>query len=204
MGVNLKRIKAYRVYNDLNQHQMAEALGVAKTSYYLKETGEAGAAIGAVALEALEKKIKTGSPSKAFAQIGKFSGQGFANGITESIPLIANAAKKMGTSALSAVTSASDLSNRIITGNIADPMSRANVAMPSSANVGYGIAGANGEAMANLASSVYQAVVSGMATANLNGDRETNIIIDGKQVFKVVQSEERKRGASISNGTFSR
>ena len=76
--------------------------------------------------------------------------------------------------------------------------------MPSSSNVGYGIAGANGEAMANLASSVYQAVVSGMATANLNGDRETNIIIDGKQVFKVVQSEERKRGASISNGTFSR
>ena len=171
---------------------------------YLKETGEAGAAIGAVALEALEKKLKTGSPSKAFAQIGKFSGQGFANGITESIPLIANAAKKMGTSALSAVTSASDLSNRIITGTVADPMSRANVAMPSSSNVGYGIAGANGEAMASLASSVYQAVVSGMATANLNGDRETNIIIDGKQVFKVVQSEGRKRGASISNGTFSR
>ena len=40
MGVNLKRIKAYRVYNDLNQNQMAEALGIAKTSYYLKETGE--------------------------------------------------------------------------------------------------------------------------------------------------------------------
>ena len=40
MGVNLKRIKAYRVYNDLNQHQMAEALGIAKTSYSLKEIGE--------------------------------------------------------------------------------------------------------------------------------------------------------------------
>ena len=40
MGVNLKRIKAYRVYNDLNQYQMADALGIAKTSYYLKETGE--------------------------------------------------------------------------------------------------------------------------------------------------------------------
>ena len=170
----------------------------------LKETGLAGAAIGATALKALEKKVKTGSPAKEFIKIGKFSGQGFANGMTESLPLIANSAKKMGASALSALTSASDISNRIITGNIADPMSRGAVSLPASSNVGYGIAGANGEAMANLASSVYQAVVSGMATANLNGDRETNIIIDGKQVFKAVETEKRKRGVAVGNGTFSR
>lgn len=40
MGVNLKRIKAYRVYNDLDQTEMAKKIGISKTSYYFKETGE--------------------------------------------------------------------------------------------------------------------------------------------------------------------
>lgn len=40
MGVNLRRIKAYRTYNDLDQQKMAEALEISKTSYSLKESGE--------------------------------------------------------------------------------------------------------------------------------------------------------------------
>ena len=39
MGVNLRRIKAYRVYNELDQQSMSEMLGISRTSYYLKETG---------------------------------------------------------------------------------------------------------------------------------------------------------------------
>ena len=39
MGVNLKRIKAYRVYNDLGQAQMAEKMGISLTSYCHKEQG---------------------------------------------------------------------------------------------------------------------------------------------------------------------
>lgn len=40
MGVNLRRIKAYRTYNDLDQQKMADALEISKTSYSLKESGE--------------------------------------------------------------------------------------------------------------------------------------------------------------------
>ena len=40
MGVNLRRIKAYRTYNDLDQQKMADALAISKTSYSLKESGE--------------------------------------------------------------------------------------------------------------------------------------------------------------------
>lgn len=39
MGVNIKRIKAYRVYNDLGQQDMAKALSISLTSYCHKEQG---------------------------------------------------------------------------------------------------------------------------------------------------------------------
>ena len=39
MGVNLRRIKAYRVYNDLGQTEMAEKIGISLTSYCHKEQG---------------------------------------------------------------------------------------------------------------------------------------------------------------------
>lgn len=165
---------------------------------------KSGDVVAKTTLKALKDFLLIKSPSKKTEQVGDYTAQGFAIGIKDNTYLAANAAKSLGTSALSALTSASDLSNRIITGTVADPTSRANVSLPTSTNAGYGIAGANGEAMANLASSVYQAVVSGMATANLNGDRETNIIIDGKAVFKAVETEKRKRGATVGNGTFSR
>ena len=39
MGVNLKRIKAYRTYNDLGQEQLAEKIGISLTAYCQKEQG---------------------------------------------------------------------------------------------------------------------------------------------------------------------
>lgn len=39
MGVNLRRIKAYRVYNDIGQEEMAEKIGISLTSYSYKEQG---------------------------------------------------------------------------------------------------------------------------------------------------------------------
>lgn len=39
MGVNLKRIKAYRVYNDIGQQEMADKLGIGLTSYCHREQG---------------------------------------------------------------------------------------------------------------------------------------------------------------------
>lgn len=39
MGVNLKRIKAYRAYNDMSQQDIAVVLNITKSSYALKEQG---------------------------------------------------------------------------------------------------------------------------------------------------------------------
>lgn len=166
---------------------------------------KAGGIIGLNALNELRKKLGINSPARETIKDGGYTGEGFAIGLERSTKLVTTASKNMATSALTALQGVSDLSDKVILhGTVADPMSRANISLPTSTNAGYGIAGANGEAMASLASSVYQAVVNGMATANLNGDRETNIIIDGKAVFKAVETEKRKRGVAVGNGTFSR
>ena len=39
MGVNTRRIKAYRAYNEIGQKEVAEALGVSITTYSQKEQG---------------------------------------------------------------------------------------------------------------------------------------------------------------------
>lgn len=172
---------------------------------YVKETGTAGAAIGAAALKALEKKLDTGSPSKEFAKLGKYSALGFANGVTENTKYATSAVANMAKDALDVFGNASDLSNKIIlNGSVADPFAGGRVSLPVN-NSGYGVGAANEGAMASLASSVYQAIVSGIASANANNDdKDVKVIIDGKEVFKVVQTESRKRGVAISNGTFSR
>ena len=74
--------------------------------------------------------------------------------------------------------------------------------VPTTTNAGYGIGMANQGAMASLASNIYNAIASGMAGMN-TGSGDIKVIIDGKEVFNVVQSESRKRGVAISNGAFS-
>jgi DNA-binding XRE family transcriptional regulator len=39
MGVNLKRIKAYRIYNEYSQGDMADKMEISLTSYCHKEQG---------------------------------------------------------------------------------------------------------------------------------------------------------------------
>ena len=39
MGVNLKRIRAYRTYNDLDRQQIADKIGISKSAYANKEQG---------------------------------------------------------------------------------------------------------------------------------------------------------------------
>lgn len=164
---------------------------------YIKQTGDAGAAIGAAALKALEKKLKTGSPSKAAAKIGAYTAQGYANGITQNTSLVTRSVQNMAGEALDAMSNASKISNSIITGGA--------ISVSTSANAGYGIGAANGMAMESLASNIYQAVVSGISNASANTESsDIKVIIDGKEVFKAVQAESRKRGVAISNGTYSR
>lgn len=164
---------------------------------YIKQTGAAGAAIGAAALKALEKKLKTGSPSKAAAKIGAYTAQGYANGITQNTSLVTRSVQNMAGEALDAMSNASKISNSIITGGA--------ISVSTSANAGYGIGAANGMAMESLASNIYQAVVSGISNASANTESsDIKVIIDGKEVFKAVQAESRKRGVAVSNGIYSR
>ena len=55
--------------------------------------------------------------------------------------------------------------------------------------------------MMNLASNIYQAVVSGMATAGGNNG-DIVLTCDGKEFFRIVRNEERKSGIAIGNGAF--
>ena len=178
-------------------------LGVKK---YEKESKKVGGIIGLNALNQIRKTLGIASPSKEFAKVGKFSVEGFANSIEQNKNLAAKAATDLGKSALNALTSASDMSDRIIlNGTIADPSANVSAKASNASGIGYGIGAANEGAMANLASQIYQAVVSGMSAVKEDGEKQDiKVIIDGKEVFKAVQTESRKRGIAVSNGTFSR
>lgn len=180
----------------------AKKSGMQTTSGYvegvlklLKEAGKAGGDIGLAALKAANKKLKIESPSKAFAEVGKYSVLGFANAIESNSFLATNAVSDMSKKALNAMSM-----------DIIDPMSSGTVSMPSNNNAGYAIGAANEGAMATLASNIYQAVVGGMSSVANSGStgNDIKVIIDGKEVFKAVQAESRKRGVAISNGAFSR
>ena len=171
-----------------------------------KEAVKAGAILGANTLIQIKKTLGIESPSKEFAKVGKWSVEGYANAVTDNTKLAVNSVATMANRVLEAASRATELSNRIIlNGTIADPTAN-RVSIPTTNNAGYGVGYANEGAMASLASNIYQAVVSGMSNANIgtsNGG-DIKVIIDGKEVFKAVQTESRKRGVAISNGTFSR
>ncbi len=158
----------------------------------IKSAANKGAELGAAALKALKKELKEGSPSKRFAESGMYSAMGYANGITEYTSTATRAVSNMANAALRAANT--------------DPMAmRSSVSMSSSTGISYGIGAANEGAMAGLASSIYQAVAGGVsAMSSYAGQGDIKVIIDGKEVFKAVQTEQRKRGAVVSNGAFSR
>ena len=167
---------------------------------------KAGGIIGLNALNELRKKLGINSPAKETIKDGGYTGEGFAIGLERSTKLVTTASKSLASSALTPLANASDLSNKVIlNGTLANTMPSMTANVPSVSNSNYGVGVANQGAMASLASSVYQAVVSGIASANIsNNDKDIKVVIDGKEVFKAVQTEQRKRGAVISNGAFSR
>ncbi len=156
----------------------------------------AGKTVAQAVLKKLKEMLGIHSPSKAFGEIGMYSVLGYANAITDNTFKATNAVALMSDRVLA--TAKTDL-----TGVLANPLARGNVSMPSS-GVGYGIGMSNDTAMASLASQVYQAVVSGMeVVADSLENRDIKVLINGKEVFKAVQTEQRKSGVAISNGAFS-
>lgn len=159
--------------------------GVKKNERAAKTSGET---IGKAALRRLKEYLGIHSPSTAFGEAGINSVEGYAQYMERYSYLASNAAKDMANSALKAVETANaTLSN--------------NVSVPTTTNAGYGIGVANQSAMMNLASNIYNAVVSGIAGLDIGGG-DTVIMIDGKEVFRVVKKEERKSGIPIGNGAF--
>ena len=154
------------------------------------EAEASGKAVAEKVLGLMQEVLDERSPSHETEKIGKYFTQGYANGILEDMDKATSAVETMTKASIRAANT--------------DFISDVAVSIPRS-NAGYGIGAINNEAMATLASNIYQAVVSGMAMSNGNGNGgDTIITIDGREVFRVVQSEARKNGAEISNGAFSR
>lgn len=154
----------------------------------IKEAEEAGKGVALKTLGLMKEVLDERSPSHEAEKIGKFFSQGYAVGILDDMDKATSAVETMAKASIRAANT--------------DFISDVSVSIPRS-NAGYGIGMANESAMASLASNIYQAVVSGMAMSNGNGG-DTIITIDGREVFRVVQSEARKNGVQISNGAFSR
>ena len=164
-------------------------LGIRKHEYNAKVEGQR---IAQAALYNLASALGIASPSKEAYKMGAFFDEGFANAISDYTYTATNAADEMAKLSLQAIRTSNAMFN-------------SGVSIPSGTNAGYGIGMANEGAMASLASNIYQAVVSGMATyGGASEGRDIKVIIDGKEVFTAVQTESRKRGVAISNGAFSR
>lgn len=150
-----------------------------------------GMTIAMNALKKLKEVLGIHSPSKAFGEAGMYSVLGYANSIQDYSYKATEAVENMARLSVKAVNSSANM------------FSFPGYSAPN--NVGYGIGMANESSMASLASNIYQAVVSGMSSLNLNTNNggDLKVIIDGREVFKVVQTESRKQGVAISNGAFS-
>lgn len=168
---------------------------------------KASKTLGFNALSFMKKTLGIHSPSTKFMEVGDYSVQGYVKGITDNTYKATSAAQSMSDRVLNTISNAKSLSNKVVfSGSIANPMS-SSFSIPSNTNAGYNISAANTSAMASLAGNIYQAVVSGMSNARINTTSDSGdikVIIDGKEVFKAVQTESRKRGVAISNGAFSR
>ena len=182
---------AYSLYGDFVwTGEMAGQGYVGGIGEYRDVAERMGSLVAKSTLYKLQQALGIASPSKKTYEAGMFFDLGFANAVKDYTKNATDAANEMAYKSVQAIQT----TNSMFSG----------VSIPTRNNMGFGMGAMNEGAMASLASNIYQAVVSGVSTLNLNEDREVNVIIDGKEVFKVVQSEARKRGADISNGAFSR
>ena len=163
--------------------------GIRKNEY---KAEYAGGAVANATLYRLKEALGIASPSKETYALGRFFDLGFANAIEDYTYTAEDMAKQMARTSLQAIRTT-------------DSMFANSISAPSGSTAGYGVSAANQNGMMNMASSIYQAVVGGMAAmGTADNNRDIKVIIDGKEVFKVVQKEQRDRGVAISNGAFSR
>jgi len=154
-----------------------------------KSAASSGETIGKAALRRLKEYLGIHSPSTAFGDQAYWSVMGYAKNMERYSYLASDAAKDMANSALKAVETAND--------TLTSDMS-----VPATTNAGYGVGVANEGALMTLASNIYNAVVSGVAGIGSGVGGDTIVMIDGKEVFRVVKKEERKSGIAIGNGAF--
>ena len=147
---------------------------------YKSKSSSSGRIIAEAALNTLKKVLGIHSPSTAYGEAAFYSVEGYAGNMKKYTYLAENAARDMATSALNATM---------------------NAGAYTTSNVGYGVGVANQGSMMNLASNIYQAVVSGIAGLN-TGNKGMVVTCDGKVLFKIVNDEARKSGVQISNGAF--
>lgn len=154
-----------------------------------KSAASSGETIGKAALRRLKEYLGIHSPSTAFGDQAYWSVMGYAKNMERYSYLAENSAKDMANSALKAVETA----NETLTSDMS---------VPATTNASYGVGVANEGALMTLASNIYNAVVSGVAGIGNGTGGDTIVMIDGKEVFRVVKKEERKSGIAIGNGAF--
>lgn len=164
-------------------------LGIRKNEYKAEYAGDV---VASATLYRMKEVLGIASPSKEGYEMGMYLDLGFANAIRDFTSKATDASENVARMSVLAMKTSSSMFN-------------SGVSVPTTSNAGYGVGVMNEGAMASLASNIYQAVVSGMAAMNTaDNNRDIKVIIDGKEVFKVVQKEQRDRGVAISNGAFSR
>lgn len=167
-------------------------LGIDKNKSNANKSGET---LAKSVLMRLKDVLKIASPSKATAEMGMFTVAGYANSVRDNTYMATNAIENMGKKVLATA-------NTSLVGTLADPMGVGGYSS-STTGVGSSIGANNDNAMALIASQVYQAVVAGMTVVADTMSKDTKIVINGREVFQTVQEESRKRGVAIGNGAFS-
>lgn len=163
-------------------------LGIRKNEYKAEYAGDT---VASATLYRMKEVLGIASPSKEGYEMGMYLDLGFANAIRDFTSKATDASENVARMSVLAMKTSSSMFN-------------SGVSVPTTTNAGYGMGVMNEGAMASLASNIYQAVVSGMSAASNGTGGDIKVIIDGKEVFKVVQKEQRDRGVAISNGAFSR
>lgn len=160
--------------------------GIRKNEY---KAEYAGGTVANATLYKLKEALGIASPSKEAYAVGKFFDEGFANAISDFTSLATDNASNMAELSLKAMRTTQGMFSGF--------------SVPTNNNAGYGVGAMNESAMMNMASTIYQAVASGISTISLNGDdRDIKVIIDGKEVFTAVETERRRRGVGVGSNAF--